>query len=418
MCNTTGRRRVVVTGIGMLASLGNNKEDVWQGLMAGKSGIAKIEGMDTTDFSVHIGGEVKGYNASDYMDKRDVRKYDRFVQFAMGASAQALEDSALDLSSIDLDRAGCIIGSGVGGILSMEELMIKYAKKGASRISPLTIPKIMVNCASGMVAIKYGLKGVNYGPVTACASGSHAIGLSMRHIQWGEADVVLAGGAEAGISLLGLGGFSNMTALSTRNDDPERASRPFDKERDGFVIAEGAGLVVLEELEHAKARGAKIYGEILGYGFTDDAHHITSPADGGEGAARAISIAIKDSGLNPEDIDYINAHGTSTPFNDKNESSAIKQALGEHAYKIKVSSTKSMTGHMLGAAGGMEFGLCAMMLERQKIHGTLNYENKDPECDLDYAGDGAVEMPLRNVLSNSLGFGGHNACLCLGQYKE
>ncbi|MHC4870784.1 MAG: beta-ketoacyl-ACP synthase II [Planctomycetota bacterium] len=418
MSNTTGRRRVVVTGIGILASLGNNKEDVWQGLMAGKSGIAKLEGMDASEFSVDIGGEVRGYDASQYMDKRDMKKFDRFVQFAMGAAGQALEDSGIDTGKIDQEKAGCIIGSGVGGILSMEDLMLKYSKKGASRISPLTIPKIMVNCASGLVAINHNLKGINYGPVTACASGSHAIGLSMRHIQWGEADVVLCGGAEAGISILGLGGFSNMSALSSNIDNPQEASRPFDKDRDGFVIAEGAGLVVLEELEHAKARGADIYAEILGYGFTDDAFHITSPTEGGEGAARAMSIAIKDSGLTPTEIDYVNAHGTSTPYNDKNETAAIKQALGEHAYNIKVSSTKSMTGHMLGAAGGMEFGLCAMMIERQKIHGTLNYTTKDPECDLDYAGDGAVEMPVRNILSNSLGFGGHNASLCLGQYTE
>lgn len=418
MSNNASRRRVVITGIGMLSSLGNSKEETFDALMAGKSGIAKIEAVDTSEFSVHIGGEVKGYDPTEYMDRRDAKKYDRFVQFAMGAAGQAIKDSGLDMAKVNADKAGCIIGSGVGGILSMEELMIRYTQKGGSRISPFTIPKIMVNCAAGMVAITHNLRGVNYGPVTACASGSHALGLALRHIQWGEADIVVAGGAEAGISILGLGGFSNMSALSTRNDDPEAASRPFDKDRDGFVIAEGAGLAVLEELEHARARGAKIYAEIKGYGFTDDAFHITSPAEGGEGAARAMLTAINDSGLKPEDIDYVNAHGTSTPYNDKNETAAIKAALGEHAYKIKVTSTKSMTGHMLGAAGGLEFGLCSMMLGAQKIHGTKNYTTPDPDCDLDYAPDGAVEMELRNVLSNSLGFGGHNACLCIGKYEE
>jgi len=411
-------RRVVITGIGMVTPVGLDTAATWKALLAGTSGVGEITAFDTSDFSVHIAGEVKGLDPAAWMDKRDARKYDRFVHFAMAASKQAVRHGGLDLEALDRTRCGCVIASGVGGILSTEEQMRRYQAKGPGRVSPLTIPKIMVNSACGLVAIDLGFQGVNYSPVTACASGSHAVGLAMRHVQWGEADVMLAGGSEAGISILGLGGFSNMSALSTRNDDPERASRPFDKDRDGFVMGEGAGVVVLEELEHARARGATLYAEVLGYGFTDDAFHITSPAEGGEGGARAIRVALENSGRGADEVDYINAHGTSTPYNDRNETAAIKEALGERARTVKINSTKSMTGHMLGAAGGVEAGVVALSIHEQRIHPTINYTTPDPDCDLDYTPNEGTELPIRVALSNSLGFGGHNATVAFGRVED
>jgi 3-oxoacyl-[acyl-carrier-protein] synthase II len=418
MTTAMAPRRVVITGIGMVTPVGLDTAATWKALLAGTSGVGEITAFDTSDFSVHIAGEVKGLDPAAWMDKRDARKYDRFVHFAMAASKQAVRHGGLDLEALDRTRCGCVIASGVGGILSTEEQMRRYQAKGPGRVSPLTIPKIMVNSACGLVAIDLGFQGVNYSPVTACASGSHAVGLAMRHVQWGEADVMLAGGSEAGISILGLGGFSNMSALSTRNDDPERASRPFDKDRDGFVMGEGAGVVVLEELEHARARGATLYAEVLGYGFTDDAFHITSPAEGGEGGARAIRVALENSGRGADEVDYINAHGTSTPYNDRNETAAIKEALGERARTVKINSTKSMTGHMLGAAGGVEAGVVALSIHEQRIHPTINYTTPDPDCDLDYTPNEGTELPIRVALSNSLGFGGHNATVAFGRVED
>jgi 3-oxoacyl-[acyl-carrier-protein] synthase II len=412
------RRRVVVTGIGMTTPFGLTKDDAWSAFLKGENGISKIEAFDTSDFGHHIGGEIKDFNATAYMDKRDVKRYDRFVHFAVSSSVEAVKDSGIDMEAVDKERFGCTVAAGIGGILSAEDLVMTYVKKGAKRVSPLTIPKIMVNCGCGQVAIELGLKGVNYAPVSACASGTHAIGLALRHIQWGEADLMLAGGAEAGISLLGLGGFGNMGALASRNDDPEHASRPFDETRDGFVIGEGGGTLLLEELEHAKARGATIYAEMGGYGFCDDGYHITAPDESGDGGNRCMSIAIKDSGATPDQVDYINAHGTSTPFNDKIETTAIKLALGEHAKNVKINSTKSMIGHTLGAAGGIEGGVMALSIYHQKIHGTRNYTTPDPNCDLDYTVNGAEDREIRYALSNSLGFGGHNATICMKKYEE
>ncbi|MFH0910303.1 MAG: beta-ketoacyl-ACP synthase II [Planctomycetota bacterium] len=417
MTRTVSLRRVVVTGIGLVTPVGLNTEETWNALLEGRNGIDRITGIDTTGFSIHIAGEVKGLNPVDYMDAKDAKRYDRFVHFAMAAARMALSDSKLDLDSCDRNRCACIIGSGVGGILSAEDQMQRFMEKGPSRISPLTIPKIMVNCASGLIAIDMGLKGINYATVSACASGAHAIGLALRHLQWGEADVALTGGAEAGVTILGLGGFANMMALSARNDDPSHASRPFDKERDGFVIGEGAGILVLETLENAVRRGARVYAELLGYGFTDDAYHITAPEPSGDGSARAMRLALEDAGRPPEEVDYINAHGTSTLYNDRTETMAIKIALGEAtARRVKINSTKSMIGHLLGAAAGVECCVTALSIYHQKIHGTSNYTTPDPDCDLDYSPNRSQDHRIRLALSNSLGFGGHNAILCLGRH--
>jgi 3-oxoacyl-[acyl-carrier-protein] synthase II len=415
----SARRRVVVTGIGMVTPLANTREETWRKLLACENGIGPITHFDSAEFSVHIAGEVKDFDPTQFMDRKDARRYDRFVHFAVAAAREAVADSGVNMDAVERERFGCVIGSGIGGIRSCEDLEKGYLERGVKKISPLTIPKIMVNCACGQVAIELGLKGVNYSPVSACASGSHSTGLALRHIQWGEAEMMLAGGAEAGITVLGLGGFSNMTALSTRNDDPATASRPFDKDRDGFVIGEGAGVVMLEELEHARVRGARIYAEVLGYGFTDDAFHITAPDESADGGTRAMGLALRDSGRTPADVDYVNAHGTSTPYNDKIESAAIKKALGEDAArKVKINSTKSMTGHLLGAAGGIESGVVALSIHEGRIHGTRNYQTPDPECDLDYAVNGAEELAVGTALSNSLGFGGHNATICFGRYEE
>ncbi len=413
-------KRVVVTGIGQVTPIGIGAEASWRAALDGVSGADLIGTFDHHDFAVHFACEVKGFDPGDWMDKRDVRRCDRFTHMAVASCRMAYEDAKLSADGLDRNRCGVVFGSGIGGILSVEEQIIeRYMKKGAGKISPFTIPLLMINCAPGQIAIEFGFQGINYAPVTACASASHSLGLAFRHLQLGEADVMISGGSEAGISILGLGGFSNMKALSTRNDDPTTASRPFDKERDGFVMGEGAGALVLEEYEHAKRRGAPVYAEFLGCGMTDDAHHITAPEETGEGAARAIKLALADGEVAPEQLDYINAHGTSTPYNDKTETKAIKQALGEeNARRVAVSSTKGCTGHLLGAAGAVELGFLAKAIATDTIPPTINYTTPDPECDLDYTPNRPAKREIRHGLSNSLGFGGHNIALLLGKYAD
>lgn len=410
-------RRVVITGLGVLSPIGNGKESFYQALRAGKSGIGKITRFDTEAFSTKIAGEVKDFNPEEHIDKKELKKMDRYTQFAVIASKMAVEDAALDLDSIDRERFGVVLGSGTGGMETFEEQYAKYMEKGPRRISPFFIPMMITNMAAGQVSIYLGARGINETIVTACASATHATGDAFKAIQRGAADIVIAGGTEAPLTPMSLGGFSAMKALSTRNDEPERASRPFDKERDGFVMAEGAGVLVLEELEHALARGAKIYGEMLGYGMTSDANHITTPAENGEGAYRAMKIAVEDAGIKPSDVDYINAHGTSTEYNDKYETAAIKTLFGESLDKLKVSSTKSMTGHLLGAAGGVEACVCALAVSENYIPPTINYENPDESCDLNYVPNVGIEQEVNYTLSNSLGFGGHNATIVIGKYR-
>ncbi len=419
MTSTGSSRRVVVTGVGLVTPVGVGNETAWENLCSGTSGADRITLIDTTGFSVNFGCEVKDFEPSDWMPAKETKRVDRFVHFAMAAAKLTLDDAAFDMRQETAERCGVVLGSGIGGVLSMEYQFRRFDAKGPGRISPFTIPLLMVNCAPGMIAIEHGFKGLNYAPVTACATGSHSIALAMRHILCDEADVILAGGAEAGISTLGLGGFANMKALSTRNDDPTRASRPFDKDRDGFVMAEGAGAILLEELEHAKARGARIYAELCGYGMTDDAFHITAPEETGAGATRAIRMAIDSAGISSDQIDYINAHGTSTLYNDRTETRAIKQALGETAARqVAISSTKGCTGHTLGAAGGIEAAITVLALHRGKLPPTINYETPDPDCDLDYVPNEARARDVRYALSNSLGFGGHNCSLCFGRYED
>ncbi len=417
--HVVSRRRVVVTGLGLITPVGGDTETAWAGVVSGKSGATELETLEHADFPVHFGCEIKDFDPAPWLDKREAKRVDRFTHFAVAAAGMAIADARIDLEAVKKERCGVVFGSGIGGILSIEGQCRRFLEKGARRISPFTIPMLMCNCGSGMIAIKNGFGGPNYAPVSACASAAHAIGLAMRHIQWGEADLVITGGAEAGISYLGLGGFGNMKALSTRNDDPKKASRPFDLNRDGFVQGEGAGAIVLEELEQARARGAPIRAEILGYGMTDDAYHITAPAESGAGAARAMHTAIADAGIVPEQIDYINAHGTSTPYNDRVETIAIKTALGdEAARRVSISSTKGCTGHMLGASGGVEFGFATLAIQQGLIPPTINYETPDPDCDLDYTPNQSRKREIRYALSNSLGFGGHNCTICLGRYEE
>lgn len=412
-----GKRRVVITGMGTLTPIGIGIEAFWESLVAGRSGVGPISAFDASGLETRIAAEVKGFDPSLYMDRKDVRRMDRYAQFAVAAARMAVEDAGLDLDAIDKERVGVWIGSGIGGIATLEEQCRILLEKGPSRISPFFVPMMIPNMASGHVSIMFGFKGPNACTVTACASGTHSIGDAFRIIQRGEADVMLAGGAEAGVTLLSVVGFSALKALSRRNDEPERASRPFDKQRDGFVIGEGAGVLVLEELEQAKARGAHIYAEIAGYGATADAYHITAPAPGGEGAARAIRLALADAGISPAEVDYINAHGTSTEYNDYLETMAIKAALTEeHAAKVAVSSTKSMTGHLLGAAGGVEAIATALTIERGIIPPTINYEYPDERCDLDYVPNTARPATVNVALSNSFGFGGHNAVLVLKRF--
>ena len=409
--------RVVVTGLGVITPIGNDVESFWSGLKEKKPGFGPITAFDTTEFKVKLAAEVRDFDAKQYMDAKTARRMERFSQFAVAAAKQALDDAGINIEVEDPYRVGVSIGSGIGSMQIIEKEHVKLLEKGPGRINPLMVPLMISNMAAGNVSIQFGLKGKCIDVVTACASGTHCIGEAMRAIQHGEADVMAAGGAEACITPLAVAGFSGLTALST-SGDPARASIPFDVERNGFVMGEGAGVVVLESMEHAKARGAKIYAEVVGYGATCDAYHITSPAEDGSGAARAMVNAMNDAGVKPEAIDYINAHGTSTHHNDLFETKAIKLALGEHAGNVKINSTKSMIGHLLGAAGGVEFVVCAKTIEEGFVHATAGLLVDDPECDLDYTkGDGVV-MDVKYAISNSLGFGGHNASLLLKKYEE
>lgn len=410
-------RRVVVTGMGTVNPIGLNVEEYWEGLKAGKTGFGEITYFDTTDFKVKVAAEVKGFVAADRMDKKAARRMEPFAQYAVAAAKEAFEDAGLDMSKEDPYRVGCAIGSGVGSLQSIEREHKKLLEKGPSRINPLLVPLMITNMATGNVTIQLGLKGKSINVVTACATGTHSIGEAYRSIQYGEADVMLAGGTENAITPIGVGGFTALTALSTSNN-PERCSIPFDKDRDGFVIGDGAGVVVLEELEHAKARGAKILAEVVGYGATSDAYHITSPAEDGEGAKNAMLFALKDANVAPEEITYINAHGTSTHHNDLFETRAIKAAFGEHAYDIKVNSTKSMIGHLLGAAGAVEFIACVLQMNNGYVHQTVGLEHPDEELDLDYVQGHGVDMDFEYALTNSLAFGGHNASLLIKKYTE
>lgn len=413
------KNRVVVTGMSAVTPIGIGKEKFWEGLVSGENGIGPVTLFPADDYGCRIAGEVKNFDPSLYMEKKEVRRTDRFTHFALAAAKLAVEDAKIDLpGNENPDDIGVYIGSGIGGLSTIEAEYRILLEKGPRRVSPFLIPSLIIDIASGRVAIQYGAKGPNSAVVTACASGSHAIGDAFRIIERGEAEVMLTGGSEAAITNLGLSGFSNMKALSTRNDDPKHASRPFDKLRDGFVMAEGAGIVILESLQHAKARKAHIYAEIVGYGMTGDAWHITAPAPNGEGASRAMQRALQSAHLSPNQIDYINAHGTSTQLNDKCETQAIKTVFGEYAHSVPVSSTKSMTGHMLGATGAVEFIVCCLTIEKGIIHPTINYEYEDPECDLDYVPNQARKHEVKIALSNSLGFGGHNVSLIVKEVEN
>ena len=406
-------KRVVITGLGVVSPVGSKLKTFWENITAGKSGVSKISRFDISDFPVQIAAEVKDFDPLEYFDKKEARRTDLFIQYAMGAAVQAVENAELDTDKVDPERVGVLIGSGIGGIRTIEEQYDILLNKGPKRVSPYCVPMEIINMASGLVSIRFGFKGPNISVVTACATGTHAIGEAYRTIQYGDADVMVAGGAESAITPLSIAGFAAARALSTRNDEPEKASRPFEKNRDGFVMGEGAGIVILEEYEHAKKRGAPILAEIVGYGTSGDAYHMTAPAPGGEGAARAIRNALRDAKVSPDTIDYINAHGTSTKFNDLYETLAIKSVFGDHAYQLKVSSIKSMIGHLLGAAGGVEVVASVLTLQTGVIPPTINYEEPDPECDLDYVPNEAIEMDVNYILKNSFGFGGTNACLVL-----
>ncbi|MCL4493151.1 MAG: beta-ketoacyl-ACP synthase II [Nitrospirae bacterium] len=412
-----GERRVVITGLGLITPLGIGVEQSWSAAVQGKSGIGPITRFDAASFPVRIAGEVEGFDPGLYIDAKEIKKMDRFIHFAIGAATMAVEDSGLKINAENAERVGVIIGAGMGGLPAIEHNHKAFLEKGHRRISPFFIPMVILNLASGNVSIKFGAKGPNSSAVTACATGSHSIGDAFRLIQRGDADAMIAGGTESVITPLGIGGFAVMKALSTRNDEPERASRPFDAGRDGFVMGEGAGIVVLESLESARSRNAKIYAEIIGYGMSSDAYHMTTPAPEGEGAARCIKAALKDAGLDPERIGYVNAHGTSTKYGDELETAAIKKVFRDHAYKLCVSSTKSMTGHLLGAAGGVEAIFSILSIYRGIVPPTINLDNPDPECDLDYVPKNARHMDVEYAISNSFGFGGTNACLIFGKYK-
>ena len=409
-------RRVVVTGLGAITPIGNNVEEFWNGLKEKKVGIAPITYFDTTEYKAKLAAEVKNFNAKDYMDPKAAKRMEQFCQFAVIAAKEALEDAGIDMTKEDPFRVGVSVGSGIGSLQSVEREYKKLLDKGPGRVNPLLVPLMIGNMAAGNVSIQYGLKGKCINVVTACATGTHSIGEAFRSIQYGEADVMVAGGTEASITPIGVAGFTALTALNT-TDDPMRASIPFDKERGGFVMGEGAGIVILESLEHAQARGAKIYAEIAGYGATADAYHITSPAEDGSGAAKAMEMANADAGMKPEDVDYINAHGTSTHHNDLFETKAIKLAFGEHAKKVRINSTKSMIGHLLGAAGGVEFITCVKSIQDGFVHATAGLEIDDPECDLDYTKGEGVAMEVNCAISNSLGFGGHNATLLVRKFE-
>lgn len=410
--------RVVVTGLGVVSPVGLNVPDFWKSLCEGRSGVGKITKFDASSFDTRIAAELKGFNPENYMDRKDVKRSDEFTQYAVAAATGCLQDSKLDLETTDKDRMGVIIGSGIGGIGTFENQHAILLEKGPSRVSPFFIPMMIGDMAAGQVSMKFLAKGPNFATVSACASGAHAIGEAFRILQKGDADIVIAGGSEATITPMAMAGFCSMKAMSTRNDEPERASRPFDKERDGFVMGEGAGIAVLETLKHALSRGARIYCEMAGYAATADAYHLTAPAPEGEGAARAMKLALVDAGVSPESVQYINAHGTSTPLNDKLETMAVKTVFGGHARKLALVSTKSMTGHLLGAAGGIEFAACVLSIRDSIIPPTINYEFPDEECDLDCVPNKAKEQEVTVAMSNSLGFGGHNVTLVMKKFEK
>lgn len=408
--------RVVVTGMGVISPVGIGLENFWQSLVEGKSGVGPITHFDASELSTRIAAEVKDFDAKDYIDRKEAKRMDRFTQFAVAAAKMASQDAGLEMEKLNSDRVGVFLGTGIGGIDTFEKQHKVLQDKGPGRVSPFFVPMMIANMAAGHISINLGAKGPNYTVITACASGTNAIGEAFKLLQRGDADVVITGGTEAAITPMSFSGFCSMKALSTHNDEPQKASRPFDKNRDGFVMGEGSGILILETLEHAKKRGASIYAEIVGYGATADAYHITAPAPEGEGGARAMSNALKDAGLNPSDIDYINAHGTSTPLNDKFETAAIKKVFGDNAKKVAISSTKSMIGHLLGAAGAVELITSILTINKGIITPTINYEERDPECDLDYVPNEAREANVNYALSNSLGFGGHNATLIVKKF--
>ena len=409
------KRRVVITGMGIVSPVGNSVEESWSNILAGKSGINSLTNLETEGQAVKFGGSVKNFEITDYLKPKDAKKMDTFIHYGMAAGIQAIEDSGIEVTEENAERIGVAIGAGIGGLGTIERTADLFREKGAKRISPFFVPSSIINMISGNLSIKYGLKGPNFAIVTACTTGTHNIGDASRLIEYGDADVMVAGGAEMSTTNCGLGGFAAARALSTRNDDPETASRPWDKDRDGFVLGDGAGVVVLEEFEHAKARGAKIYAEVLGYGMSGDAYHMTLPSKGGEGAARCMKNAMRNAGVNADQVDYINAHGTSTPAGDQAETDAAKLALGDHAYNIVMSSTKSMTGHLLGAAGGIEAIFTALALRDQIAPPTINLINQDPDCDLDYCANKAREMKMNYAISNSFGFGGTNGTILLSK---
>jgi 3-oxoacyl-[acyl-carrier-protein] synthase II len=413
----TDSRRVVVTGLGALTPIGNTADEFWAGLLEGRSGIGPITRFDTTGYPTRIAGEVKGFDELKYVDKKDARRLDPYLKYAVACSVMAVEDSGLDTGRVDGTRFGVLIGSGIGGITTLLDGQDTLRDKGPDRVSPFIIPMLIVNMAAGLVSMRFGAKGPNSSVVTACATGNHALGDATRIIQRGDADVMIAGGAEAIIVPLTIAGFSSMKAMSTRNDEPEKASRPFDAGRDGFVCGEGGGIVILESLEHAQRRDARIYGEIIGYAATADAHHMTAPDPEGDGAARAMQGALRDAGLQGPEVAYINAHGTSTPYNDKFETLAIKRVFGDHARRLAISSTKSMTGHLLGAAGGVEAIATVLALHHGVLPPTINYETPDPDCDLDYIPNQARKQDVDVALSNAFGFGGTNATIAFRKYR-
>lgn len=413
------KKRVVITGIGAVTPIGTGKEEFWNSLMEGKSGIRRITRFDPTEYATQIAGEIDSFDVTQYgVDKKEARRMDRSTQLALAAAKLAVDDAHINFEEENTDRCGTIVGSGIGGIDTIHELYHTLFTKGPGRVGPFVVPMMITNMAAGRVSIQFGLHGPCLAAVTACASGTNAIGDAYRVIQDGVADVMLAGGTEAAVSPGAVAGFASMKAMSTRNDEPEKASRPFDSERDGFVMGEGAGMLVLEELEHAKKRGAHIYGEVIGYGSNGDAYHITAPAPEGIYAKKCMEAALNDAGIEPNEVDYINAHGTSTGLNDKNETLAIKELFGAHAYEMPVNSTKSMTGHLLGAAGAIEAVVMVLSMEHNRVHPTINLTNPDPELDLDYVSDGARDHKVDCAMSNSFGFGGHNATLVFRRYKD
>lgn len=411
-------RRVVITGIGLVTPLGLTTAANWDAALAGRSGIGPITRFDASGFGTRFAGEVKDFNPADFIEKKEIKKMDRFIQFAIAAATEAVADSGLTIDETNAERVGVIVGSGMGGLETLGNNEQVCSEKGPDRVSAFFIPGCVINLAPGQISIRFGAKGPNFSPVSACATGTHAIGEAFHIIKRGEADAIISGGAEATITPVAVAGFSNMKALSSRNDAPEKASRPFDAERDGFVMGEGAGILILEELEHARKRGAKIYAEVVGFGMNSDAYHITSPIPDGSGAARCMELAVASAGIAKEEVSYINAHGTSTPINDAMETQAIKQAFGDHARQLLVSSTKSMTGHLLGAAGGVETAFSALALYHQMVPPTINLEHPDPDCDLDYVAGQARSAELKVAISNSFGFGSTNACVALRRFAE